>query len=183
MERKQACIGVTAEGSSSSSRAVTAPALGLLQGLGQAVHPSGGSWARVGFSLPPVRIQWKQLAHTWLQQGEAPVPWKQHQPSPAHLYVLPCCHHTPSPYPSPVTLSLLPPAALPCPQSQLLYPCPALPLPPVFLQPTHHQFYTLPQLSHSLFYTPEFPGSCLDVSFFPTLNKPVLLNRPTSFPT
>lgn len=39
----------------------------------------------------------------------------------------PCCHHTPSPYPPPVTLSLLPPAAFPCPQSPILLSLLAIP--------------------------------------------------------
>lgn len=119
----------------------------------QAEHPPDGSWASVGFSLPPVRFQCKQLGHTWLQQGEAPVSWKQHQLSPAHLYALLCCYHTPSTYPPPVTLSLLPPAALPCPQSQLFYPC-LLPSPAIaFCLSTAHTspvLHSPPALSLSL---------------------------------
>lgn len=180
---KGACFWVTQKGAAAG---LFLPSQGLLQGLGQAVQPSDGSWAQEGFSLPPGRLQ---LGHTWLQQGEAPVAWKQHLPSPEHLCVLSCCHHTPSTYPPPTSLNFLPPA-LPCPHSPTLlslpaFPeaSPALPLPPAFLQPTHHQFYTLPQLSHSLFQAPVFPRSCLDVSLFSTLNKPILPNRPISFPT
>lgn len=84
---------------------------------------------------------------------------------------------------TPVTLSLLPPAALPCPQ--LFYSC-LLPSPAIaFHLSTTHTSPVLhsPQLFHSLFQAPGFPRSCLDVSLFPTLNIPILPNRPTSFLT
>jgi len=53
----------------------------------------------------------------------------------------------------------------------------ALPLPPLALQPSHHLFYTLLQLSDALLQSPGFPRSCLHVSFFITLHKPIVPNR------
>lgn len=101
---------------------------------------------------------------------------RQHQPPPVHSHVLPRCHHAPSTCSSSACHpELLPPAALPCPQS--LY------SPLLSLRPCHCLLclynppitsLTLPQLSDPLLQALRLPRSCLHVSLFLTLNKPIL---------
>lgn len=115
----------------------------------------------------------------------------QHQPPPAHSCIpllLPCSQHFLILCLSPWASHHLLPCPVPNPQpldSLLLFSSQdqALPLPPLCLQPSHHQFYTLLQLSDPLLQGPGFPRSCLHVSLFLTLNKPITWNRTMSFPT